>query len=178
MMLPKSSLGVVQRRRGIGTLTPLILFLWKTIFSSFLISFVSLPLIAAEFSSNIESEASSNSILGNGLQIDYVIQVLLSLLVVVGVIVLLSYLLKRFNFQLKTESNGIRILSIVPLGGKDRLLLVGVGEEQLLIGSSPGSVQKLHTLEKPIDLASGNQPVVDGKSFMSIMNSIGKGQQA
>jgi len=106
--------------------------------------------LAAEFGSQIEEQSTRNAALSGGIQADYVVQVLLSLLLVIGVIVLLSFLLKKMNLQTRTGSGAVRILSVVSLGAKDRLLLVAVGEEQLLLGSSPGNVQKLHTLKKPI----------------------------
>lgn len=134
--------------------------------------------IAAEFGYEIEEQSSRNSALTNSVQTDYVVQVLLSLMLVVGVIVLLSFLLKKINLQTRTGSGAVRILSVVPLGAKDRLLLVAVGEEQLLLGSSPGSVQKLHTLDKPIDLTSSFGSAPEGKNFMSVLNSVRRGHQS
>ena len=134
--------------------------------------------LAAEFSSKIDEQPASSAALSGGIQTDYVVQVLLSLLLVVGVIVLLSFLLKRIGIQTRTGSGAVRILSVVSLGAKDRLLLVAVGEEQLLLGSSPGSVQKLHTLDKPIDLSSSFDAVTDERSFMSVLSSVRRGQQS
>ncbi|PCI81657.1 MAG: flagellar biosynthetic protein FliO [SAR86 cluster bacterium] len=134
--------------------------------------------IAAEFGSEIEERSARNSALTSSIQTDYVVQVLLSLVLVVGVIVLLSFLLKKINFQARTGSGAVRILSVVPIGAKDRLLLVAVGEEQLLLGSSPGSVQKLHTLDKPIDPTSSFGPALEERNFMSVLSSVRRGQQS
>jgi len=132
----------------------------------------------AEFGSEIEEYSSRNSALTSSIQNNYVLQVLLSLVLVVGVIVLLSFLLKKINFQARTGSGAVRILSVVSIGGKDRLLLVAVGEEQLLLGSSPGSVQKLHTLSKPIDPTSSFGPALEERTFLSVLSSIRRGQQS
>ena len=134
--------------------------------------------IAAEFGSEIEEQSSRNSALSNSIQTGYVVQVLLSLVLVVGVIVLLSFLLKKINLQARTGSGAVRILSVVPLGAKDRLLLVAVGEEQLLLGSSPGRVEKLHILDKPIDPTSSYGPALEEKNFMSVLSSVTRGQQS
>lgn len=134
--------------------------------------------IAAEFGADGEEQPLRNSALTSSIQTDYVVQVLLSLVLVVGAIVLLSFLLKKINLQARTGSGAVRILSVVPLGAKDRLLLVAVGEEQLLIGSSPGNVQKLHTLDKPIDPTSSFGPAVEERNFMSVLNSVRRGQQS
>jgi len=134
--------------------------------------------IAAEFESGIGEQSSRNSALTNSVSTDYIVQVLLSLVLVVGVILLLSFLLKKMNLQARTGTGPVRILSVVPLGAKDRLLLVAVGEEQLLLGASPGNVQKLHTLDKPIDITSSFGPAVEERNFMSVLNSVRRGQQS
>lgn len=137
------------------------------------------PLVfAAEFGSQIDEQASRNAALSGGIQTDYIVQVLLSLLLVIGVIVLLSFFLRKMNFQARTGSGAVRILSVVSLGAKDRLLLVAVGEEQLLLGSSPGRVQKLHTLETPIDLSSNLEPAAEERNFMSVLSSVTRGKQS
>ena len=134
--------------------------------------------LAAEFASDIDIEPTQNSALAGGIQTDYIVQVLLSLLLVVGIIVLLSFLLKKINLQARTGSGAVRILTVVPLGAKDRLLLVAVGEEQLLLGASPGGVQKLHTLNKPIDPSLGREPAAEQGSFLSVLNSVTRGQRS
>ncbi|MFT4814756.1 MAG: flagellar protein FliO/FliZ [Pseudohongiellaceae bacterium] len=134
--------------------------------------------IAAEFGADLEEQPLRNSALTGSIQTDYVVQVFLSLVLVVGVIVLLSFLLKKINLQARKSSGAVRILSVVSLGAKDRLLLVAVGEEQLLLGSSPGNVQKLHTLAKPIDPISNFEPAVEESNFMSVLNSVRRGRQS
>ncbi len=91
-----------------------------------------------------------NSNVPAGMGTDYFLQVTLALVLVIGVIVLLSYLARRFNLFHGTGSGPIKVLSGISLGGKERLLLVQVGEEQLLLGTSPGYIQKLHKLREPI----------------------------
>lgn len=142
------------------------------------ISSLSMNTFAAEFESEIENQALRSTALNSGIQTDYIVQVLLSLLLVVGVIVLLSVFVKKFNLQSRTGSGAVRVLSIVPIGAKDKLLLVEVGEEQLLLGSSPGSVQKLHRLEKRIDLNAKPDSDSQEKSFLSVLSSVRRGQQA
>ena len=133
---------------------------------------------AAELATEIEEQAFRSAALSGGIQTDYIVQVLLSLILVVGVIVLLSYLVKRLNLQSRAGSGAVRILSVVSIGAKDKLLLVEVGEEQLLLGSSPGNVQKLHLLEKPIDIHSKPESVSAERNFLSVLSSVRKGQQA
>lgn len=123
-----------------------------------------------------------------GMGADYFLQVIVALLLVIGVIVLLSFLARRFNLFNGTGSGPIRVLCGVSLGGKERLLLVQVGEEQLLLGTSPGYIHKLHKLREPIapevlttsrlpaaNLHAGNNTNAAKINFASILGSVSKG---
>ena len=44
----------------------------------------------------------------------------------------------------------LRILGGLSLGTREKLVLVKVGETQLLLGVAPGQVRKLHVLDTPI----------------------------
>ncbi len=133
---------------------------------------------AAEFESQIDDPSTRNAALSSGIQTDYIVQVILSLMVVVGVIVLLSFMVKKLNLQSRTGAGAVRVLSVVPIGAKDKLLLVEVGEEQLLLGSSPGSVTKLHKLEAPIEMDAKTGASPEQGSFLSVLSSVRRGQQA
>ena len=39
----------------------------------------------------------------------------------------------------------------ISLGGKERIVLVQVGEQQLLVGVAPGSLRTLHVLDQPLE---------------------------
>jgi len=81
---------------------------------------------------------------------DYMAKLLLSLGLVVAIIFALAWLVKRFRFLPNQRHDLIKILSTLPLGSRDRLALIQVGEEQLLIALTPGKISKLHCLKKPI----------------------------
>lgn len=134
--------------------------------------------IAAEFESSLEASATPNAALSGGIQTDYIVQVLLSLVLVVGVILLLSFVVKKLNLQTRSGTGAVRILSVVPISAKDKLLLVKVGEEQLLLGSSPGSVTKLHKLEQPIETNTKSDSPLEQKSFLSVLSAARRGHQA
>lgn len=119
------------------------------------------------------SENQSSTLSGTSMNTDYFLQVILALILVIGVIVVLSVLAKRFSVFPGTGSGPIKVLSGVSLGGKDRLILVQVGDEQLLVGTSPGNVQKVHKLQQPIDLKEFQAArSTDKPSFASILNAV------
>ncbi|MDV9034090.1 flagellar biosynthetic protein FliO [Pseudomonas sp. RAC1] len=77
-------------------------------------------------------------------------QMVLGLLLVVGVIFLLAWLLRRMQLAQPRGGQVIEILGSRALGPRDRLVLVQVGKEQILIGHSPGSIEALHVLAEPV----------------------------
>lgn len=82
-------------------------------------------------------------------------QLLLGLLLVVGLIFVLAWLARRVQNVSGGMPQAIRIIASQPLGTRDRLLLVQVGEEQLLLGISPGRITTLHVLKEPIATPEG-----------------------
>lgn len=84
----------------------------------------------------------------------YMAKFLLSLVLVLGIIFLLAWLVKRLNVIPQQNKGAIQLLASLPMSAKDRLALIQVGEEQILISVSPGRMSKLHCLEKPLDMTS------------------------
>lgn len=77
-------------------------------------------------------------------------QVAIWLVVVVLVILASAWLLRRFGGGMLGGGQTIRILSATSMGGRDRLALIQVGEQQLLLGVSPGRINTLHVFEEPV----------------------------
>lgn len=74
----------------------------------------------------------------------------ISVIVVVGVVILLGWLYSRLRFTGGAASSTINIVATRGLGPKERLLLVEVGDKQLLVGMTAASVQTLHTFDRPV----------------------------
>ncbi|MGX5915156.1 flagellar biosynthetic protein FliO [Aliidiomarina sp. Khilg15.8] len=71
---------------------------------------------------------------------------LLMLLVVLAVIVLLAGVVRKLNMRLPSHNSPVKILSSVALGPKERLVIVSVGEQKLLLGVTAQQIQLLQTL--------------------------------
>ncbi|NIX93024.1 flagellar biosynthetic protein FliO [Pseudomonas fulva] len=82
-------------------------------------------------------------------------QMVFGLLLVVGLIFLLAWLLRRMQGSAVKGSQVIDIIGSRAIGPRDRLLLVQVGKEQILIGHTPGSIEALHVLAEPVDVPQG-----------------------
>ncbi len=79
------------------------------------------------------------------------LQALAGLLVVLAVIVLLAWLLRRFGRVGFNSAGTLRVLGGLSMGARERIVLVQAGETQILLGVAPGRVQTLHVLDKPIE---------------------------
>ena len=80
-------------------------------------------------------------------------KMLLSLMLVIGLIFMLAWLLRRVQ-QIGPRSNQvIKLLANQALGPRERLVLVQVGNEQVLLGLSAGRITPLHVMKEPVHLA-------------------------
>lgn len=99
-----------------------------------------------------------------------IFQLILVLLFVVGLILFAAWFFRRLGQFGGTGNQVIRYLGGISVGQRERIVLIEVGETQLLIGVAPGRVEKLHKLEVPIDIDTkvGNGPFA--RKLAEIMN--------
>lgn len=91
------------------------------------------------------------------------LQVVLALLFVLALIGVMAWLLRRFGNLPGGGGNGpLKVLTAVSVGQRERVVLVQIGEKQLLLGVAPGRVETLHVLEQPVDVnAAGGERFAD-----------------
>ncbi|MFC5696452.1 flagellar biosynthetic protein FliO [Pseudomonas sp. GCM10022186] len=80
-------------------------------------------------------------------------QLAVGLLLVVGLIFLLAWLLRRVQQLGPRGGQVIQLVATQALGPRDRLVLVQVGGEQILLGISAGRITPLHVLKDPVQPA-------------------------
>ena len=96
---------------------------------------------------------------------------ILALLMVLVLIVISALVLKRFQSGNSTGS-GLQIITSLHLGAKERLMVVQVGQQQILLGVTAQQISVLEKLEQPLaqgsvlssELASG----LIGKSVLKM----------
>ena len=84
-------------------------------------------------------------------------QLVLGLLLVLGLIFALAWLLRRVQQTGPRQGQLIELISSRALGARDRLVLVQVGNEQILLGLTPGRITPLHVLKEPVQVPSTTQ---------------------
>lgn len=102
------------------------------------------------------------------------LQVTLSLLLVLAAVFAAAWVVRRLRGFGSASSKAILIIADTPLGTKERAVLLQVGEQQLLVGVTPGQVNLLHVLPEkvgalPPDLAQSTGAVPPSHDFKAIL---------
>ena len=113
------------------------------------------------------------SVIGTG----GMLKITLSLLLVLGAILAVTWVLKRMNVAQQGKGNMLKVLGSVAVGQRERIVLVEIKETWLLVGVGPGQIRTLHTLPKDDTVSS--MPVDDNQfdkvlSMFKSRPSVGK----
>jgi flagellar protein FliO/FliZ len=103
------------------------------------------------------------------------VQLLLGLLLVIGVIFLLAWLLRRVQQIVPRGGQVIKIVATQALGPRDRLILVQVGGEQILLGLTPGTITALHVMAEPVHFPDAEP--ASAEFAQRLMELLGKDQK-
>jgi len=92
------------------------------------------------------------------------LHVFLVLICIIAFIFIIAFIARRI-FKVSGKFNDqLEVLGGLNVGSKEQIVLIQVGEEQLLVGVSPGRVSKIHKLDVPLSLKSS--PQIDFKSVL------------
>jgi flagellar protein FliO/FliZ len=103
-------------------------------------------------------------------------QLMLGLLVVLAVIVALAWVVRRVQQAAPRGGQVIDIVSARALGPRDRLVLVQVGDEQVLLGVSPGRITSLHVMKEPVRSPARSEQATP-EFAQRLMELLGKDQK-
>lgn len=100
-----------------------------------------------------------------------VIEMVFYLMLVVAVIFFCAWLFRRMGGMGVGAAGLIKILTAISLGSRDRIVLIQVGDKQMLLGISPGRINTLHVFDG--DVMAQAQTNAD---HQSINSKFGPGQ--
>ena len=106
---------------------------------SFFLSFLTFPVLAAE--AEVGSKVGANMDAAS---------MILSLLMVLALIVVSALVLKKFNIQ-HGATKDLKVISSLHISPREKLVVVQVGEQQLLLGVTAQQINLLERLEKPLE---------------------------
>lgn len=76
------------------------------------------------------------------------LQTMFSLIVVLAILVGLAWLLKRYGPKTITGSANVKLVGALSVGARERILVVEVGEQWIVVGASPGRMNALATMPR------------------------------
>ncbi len=82
-----------------------------------------------------------------------VLQVLFGLVAVLGLMAGAAWMLKRFTNKRAGSSGAVRIVGGVSVGSRERVLVLEVGEQWIVVGVGAGRVNALSTMPRQVDNA-------------------------
>lgn len=78
------------------------------------------------------------------------IQVIAPLFMVIVLIFILAWMVKKMNRSLPAMGKDIEVLASTPLSSQSRLCLIRVAGKDMLIGVTPGQISHLQTFDQPV----------------------------
>ncbi|GAB0109649.1 flagellar biosynthetic protein FliO [Pseudoalteromonas distincta] len=78
-----------------------------------------------------------------------VLSMVLSLIAVLILILILAFFVKKLNPNL-VNNDEFKVIRSLPLGSRERLMVIEIDNAQHLLGVTPHSVNYLHKLETPL----------------------------
>ncbi len=89
---------------------------------------------------------------GDPMSSAYLLKLIVGLLMVLALIFVFAWAARKMRLTPAGQQGVIRVLSAISVGQRERIALIQVGEEQILVGLSPGRMQTLHAMKKPVEL--------------------------
>ncbi len=87
----------------------------------------------------------------------------LALLLVIGLILLCSWLLRRLSAGQRLAGQPLKVRGSTMLGPRERVVIVEVADTWLVLGVAPGQVSKLHELPAPAAEVTPATAAPDGR---------------
>ncbi|RBW50039.1 flagellar biosynthetic protein FliO [Marinobacter sp. F3R11] len=74
----------------------------------------------------------------------------LGLVAVIAVIYGCAWIIRRMNGMTGMNNNAIKVVSVMAIGARERIALIEVGGQQILLGITPSAIRTLQVFEEPV----------------------------
>ncbi|ADP98077.1 flagellar biosynthetic protein FliO [Marinobacter adhaerens] len=74
----------------------------------------------------------------------------LGLVAVIAVIYGCAWIIRRMNGMTGMNNNAIKVVSVMAIGARERIALIEVGGQQILLGITPSAIRTLHVFDEPV----------------------------
>lgn len=106
-----------------------------------------LPLVCSSFLARAEPENYTNP--------SSIVSIFLSLLLVIAIVFMLAFVMRRFNVT-SSSSSHLKVITTMVAGTRERVMVIEVAGEQHLLGVTAHNINHLAKLDNPIDMPSSN----------------------
>ncbi|MEX2476129.1 flagellar biosynthetic protein FliO [Marinobacter sp.] len=72
------------------------------------------------------------------------------LLAVIAIIYGCAWIIRRMNGMTGVNNQAIKVVSVMALGARERIALIEVGGQQILVGITPSTIRTLQVFEEPV----------------------------
>ncbi|GGC75380.1 flagellar biosynthetic protein FliO [Marinobacter halophilus] len=107
---------------------------------------VALPVLAEESAAPAAGDAARNA----PDTVGTVVSLGVGLLAVVAVIYGCAWLIRRMNGMTGMNNNAIKVVSVMAIGARERIALIEVGGQQILLGITPSAIRTLQVFDEPV----------------------------
>lgn len=111
-----------------------------------LVLLVSHPVVAQEATKSVapDSPVKAPDTVGT------IVSLGLGLVAVVAVIYGCAWIIRRMNGMTGMNNNAIKVVSVMAIGARERIALIEVGGQQILLGITPSAIRTLHVFDEPV----------------------------
>ncbi|WP_396587195.1 flagellar biosynthetic protein FliO [Bermanella sp. R86510] len=104
---------------------------------------------------------------------EQIITIIFALIAVVALIYAIAWLAKRKHAFGGTTRLPMKTIAVLPMGVKEKIVLIEVGSKQILLGMTPQNINTLATFDEPI-IVNDNQDTPDfSHKLMQILSNKG-----
>ena len=132
-------------------------------------------------SMQVLAETTATSTIGEGVTqpSEHFGQIVLSLVLVLLIIFISAWLLRRYGRFPGVAEGNLKVLGALSVGQRERILLLQVSEDQVLVGVTTSRISRLHQLEVPVEVKD-NVPVTSqfSQRLQDALKLKGNNQQA
>ena len=121
-------------------------------------------ILAGTFSTNVSATIELAEASG-GMMAGQMLQVFFALAITLATIWGLSKIVVKKNWIKGSEKQRIKILDSVAIGTRDRIMLIEVDNQNIVVATTPGRIQSLHTFENAHPAKTTEQ------TFKSVLDS-------
>lgn len=100
----------------------------------------------------------------------HLLSVITALFGIVVLIFAIAWFVKRFGQGGFTQNQHIKIIAAMPLGTRERIVLIEVGGQQLLLGITAAAINTLHVFDEPVVMSEREAGTSDfSRKLMTIL---------